>query len=250
MVQPARFTADANRRAANWQNAPSSASWRVRLVWTGVAVLVLIGIAAATIRGLRLLFGAAPAPQTFDAGFAQHPILTFVHIIPGALFMLLGPFQFMPSIRARRLWQHRWSGRVFVGAGYIIGVSALVMTWHTAIGGTNERAAIVLFDSAFLFSLTKAVSHIRHGQILQHREWMLRAFGIGLGVATTRPIVGAFFAARRLAPQEFFGIAFWLGFTVTALAAEIWVNVTRAKRPVVGEPASALPGGSGRLHPH
>jgi hypothetical protein len=143
--------------------------------------------------------------------------------------MVLGPFQFMASIRARRLWQHRWSGRVFVAAGYILGVSALAMTSQMAIGGANEQAAILLFDFAFMFSLTKAVWHIRHRQIVQHREWMLRAFGIGLGVATTRPIVGAFFATRTLAPQEFFGIAFWLGFSVTAIAAEIWINLTRAE---------------------
>jgi hypothetical protein len=58
---------------------------------------------------------------------------------------------------------------------------------------------------------------------------MLRAFGIGLGVATTRPIVGACFAARTLAPQEFFGMAFWLGFSVTAIVAEVWINVTRGR---------------------
>ena len=66
---------------------------------------------------------------------------------------------------------------------------------------------------------------------------MLRAFAIGLGVATTRPIVGAFFAVNRLAPQEFFGIAFWLGFTLTAIAGEIWINVTRTDARVRNEPA-------------
>ena len=201
--------------------------WRVRLVWTGTTILAIIGIAAAVTRALRLIFGAAPSPQAFDAEIAPHPVLTFIHIIPGALFMVLGPFQFMQTIRARRLWQHRWSGKIFVASGYVIGISALVMTAHMAIGGTNERAAVLLFDSAFLFSLTKAVWHIRHKRIAQHREWMLRAFGIGLGVATTRPIVGAFFAARSLAPKEFFGIAFWIGFTITAVAAETWINVTR-----------------------
>jgi len=40
----------------------------------------------------------------------------------------------------------------------------------------------------------------------------------------TRPIVGAFFAARRLSPHEFFGTAFWLGFTLTLLAAEAWIH--------------------------
>jgi uncharacterized membrane protein len=227
MVQPALAS---HRETALPVNRHIVSPSRIRIVWTGVTILALIGIAAAVIRALRLVFGAAPSPQAFDAAFAQHPVLTFMHIIPGALFMVLGPFQFMPSIRARRLRQHRWSGRVFVAAGYVIGVTALLMTPQMAIGGANERAAILLFDSAFVFSLTKAIWHIRRREISQHREWMLRAFGIGLGVATTRPIVGAFFAARTLAPQEFFGTAFWLGFSITAVAAEVWINMTR-RRP-------------------
>src|SRR5438105_2205295 len=79
------------------------------------------------------------------------------------------------------------------------------------------------------FSLTKAIWHIRRLEVVQHREWMLRAFGIRLGVATTRPIVGAFFAASSLPPQEFFGIAFWLGFSITAIATEVWINVPRRR---------------------
>src|SRR5438128_32953 len=107
-------------------------SWRVGLVWTGVIVLALIGILSATRRALILLFGigASPVTQGLDAGFARHPVLTFVHIVPGVLFMALGPFQFVPAIRARRLWQHRWSGRLFVAAGYVVGVSALAMSWQ------------------------------------------------------------------------------------------------------------------------
>src|SRR5438552_811777 len=95
--------------------------WRVRLVWTGVVALVLIGIAAATRRALVLLFGIGAGPVTLglDAGFARHRVLTFVHIVPGVLFMTLGPFQFVPGIRSRRIWQHRWCGRVFVAAGSV-----------------------------------------------------------------------------------------------------------------------------------
>jgi len=218
-------------------NGPKS--WRVRLVWTGVVVLVLIGLAAATRRALILLFGigASPVTQALDAGFARHPVLTFVHIVPGAMLMALGPFQFVPAIRAHRLWRHRWSGRLFVAAGYLVGVSALTMSWRMSIGGANETAATTLFAIAFLFALTKAFWHIRHREIRQHREWMIRAFAIGLGVAAIRPIVGAFFAVGRLAPQEFFGIAFWLGFTLTAIAAEVWIQLTRTQVRVAEERA-------------
>lgn len=41
------------------------------------------------------------------------------------------------------------------------------------------------------------------------------------------PDVGMFFAFRRLTPHEFFGIAFFLGFTITFLGAEAWVDYTR-----------------------
>jgi len=58
---------------------------------------------------------------------------------------------------------------------------------------------------------------------------MIRTFAIGLGIATTRPIVGMFFAFRKLTPHEFFGIAFWLGFTTTFLAAEAWIDFTRQR---------------------
>jgi hypothetical protein len=58
---------------------------------------------------------------------------------------------------------------------------------------------------------------------------MIRAYAIGLGVATVRPIVGVFFATRRLThltPHDFFGIAFWLGFLISIATAEAWIRVT------------------------
>jgi len=57
---------------------------------------------------------------------------------------------------------------------------------------------------------------------------MLRAFAIGLAIATIRPIVVLFFALTDLSTREFFGIAFWIGFSIHLIAAEIWIQHTRA----------------------
>ena len=95
------------------------------------------------------------------------------------------------------------------------------------IGGPNETAATTLFGIVFLICICKAYLLARRREISRHREWMIRAYAVGLGVATTRPIVGAFFAFRKLTPHEFFGIAFWLGFTSTFMAAEAWIDYTR-----------------------
>jgi len=173
-----------------------------------------------------------------DADFARHPLLTVVHMVPGLLFMVLGPLQFARSLRTRRPELHRWTGRVVIVSGLIIGGTALVMSPQMAIGGVNETVATMLFAIIFLVALIKAFLFIRQGKVALHREWMIRAFAIGLAVATIRPIVGAFFATRmltHLTPHDFFGTAFWLGFTMHLIAAEIWINYTRPGVSIEGK---------------
>ena len=178
--------------------------------------------------------GKYPPAAALDTGFARHKALTLMHIIPGALFLVLALLQFVSKIRTNHLEFHRWLGRILVVTGLVIAVSALVMSVTMNIGGPNETAATSLFGILFLFCLVKAYRHIRRKEVAQHREWMIRTFAIGLGVATTRPIVGMFFAFRKLSPHEFFGIAFWLGFTITFFAAEVWIDYTRRRVLQVG----------------
>jgi len=153
-----------------------------------------------------------------------------IHVVPGLLFMVLGPFQFSESIRSRHLQWHRWNGRIFLATGFVIGISALLMSFTMqSIGGVNQAAATVLFGSFFLFALSKAFWHIRRREVALHRQWMIRALAIGLAVASIRPIVGIFFATSRfsgLTPAQFFGTAFWIGFVLHLIAAEAWIHAT------------------------
>jgi len=210
----------------------------VRALWIVTLMLILIGVAMVARRTLVLL-ALAPAPSALseaaatDEAFARHSLLTMVHIVPGLLFVVLGPLQFVRKLRSRRPRLHRWAGRVVLASGVVVGATALLMTTRMAIGGANETAAVMLFAILFLVALWRAFLAIRRGQVALHREWMIRAFAIGLAVATIRPIVGVFFATRgitQLTPHEFFGIAFWLGFTMHAIAAEMWINYTRPIR--------------------
>lgn len=219
-----------------------------RLVWLATFILVLIGIAIVTRRTLSLFglistssnLSGSPVP---DAAFTQYAPLTMVHIYPGLLYLVLGPFQFISALRARRPKLHSRMGYVVLISGFVTGVTALAMTTRLAIGGATERAATALFGVFFLVALARAFACIRRRQVALHREWMIRAFSLGLAVATVRPIVGAFFATQRftsLTPTEFFGIAFWLGFTLHLIAAEAWINHTRAPRPTDAESLQRL----------
>jgi uncharacterized membrane protein len=218
-----------------------------RWMWALVIFLAAIGTAVALRRIVNLLpividgyhpsaarSAAAAQFAALDDLFAHYPILTLIHIVPGMLFMLLGPWQFSASIRARHLRWHRFSGRLFVICGAIVGVSALLMSFAMpAIGGVNQAAATASFGAFFLFALGRAFWMIRRREIALHREWMIRAFATGLAVATIRPIIGMFFATSRLTgmtPHEFFGTAFWIGFTLQVMVAEVWIQMTRGAR--------------------
>jgi uncharacterized membrane protein len=210
----------------------------VRLLWLFTLVLVLISVAMVMHRTLSLfglistssaLSGSAP----LDAAFTQYAPLTMLHILPGLVFVVLGPLQFVKTLRIRRPRVHRRIGYIVLTSGLLTGVTALAMTTQMAIGGATERTATALFGVLFLVALGRAFACIRRRHVALHREWMIRAFSLGLAVATVRPIVGAFFATRgltRLTPPEFFGIAFWLGFTMHLIAAEAWINHTRVRQ--------------------
>jgi uncharacterized membrane protein len=199
-----------------------------------MVILCAIG-AAAVIRRLAAL-GTAPLAgssqfASLDANFAAKAGLTLAHIIPSLLFVLLVPLQFVPSLRRRNPRLHRCTGRVIMGLGVVIGVSALWLSAHP-VGGAAEGAATIVFGCFFLFSLGKAWRHIRNGRVELHREWVTRMVAIALGVAATRPIMALFFATSRLTgltPQQFFGPAMWLGFISTYVAGEAWINHARSR---------------------
>ena len=210
-----------------------------RLLWMAVAFLAFVGLAVAARRTIVLLTPGPAAHATsenpavnLDAHFLNERVLVLTHVVPAMLFMVLGPFQFVRRLRAKHPRLHRWSGRVFLAASAVVGITGLRLALGDTVGGLDEKAAIFLFGTLFLIALAKALWHALRREFAQHREWMIRGYAIGLAVATIRPIMATFFAAALLRghipqPAQFFGTAFWIGFTLQMIAAEIWINYTR-----------------------
>jgi uncharacterized membrane protein len=223
----------------------------VRFLWAVVIFLAFIGLAVATRRTIALLKpGALTSPRNpaadLDAHFTSERTLVLSHILPAMLFMILGPLQFVRGLRSRYPQLHRWSGRIFLAASAVVGISGLKLAFGKTVGGLDEKAAITLFGTFFLLSLAKALWHALRREFAQHREWMIRGYAIGLAVATIRPIMGTFFAAALMSghnpqPAEFFGTAFWIGFTLQSIAAEIWINYTRPHQPIESQATSVAP---------
>jgi len=115
----------------------------------------------------------------------------------------------------------------FYALGVWVGATAYAMSRY-AVGGWLERSAVLVFNSLFLWELGRSYLLWRRGEVAEGRRWLIRAIAVLLGIATTRPVMGVFFATSRLThlePNQFFGMAFWMGFTINMVVIETWLRL-------------------------
>jgi hypothetical protein len=196
--------------------------WLLTGFWIGVAIALAVVLRRVS-ELLSPSHGRPPQMAAIDATFGSHALLTLIHILPAAIFILLA------AVVLCRWNEGAGTERLFFLFGFITGVTAYAMSLY-AIGGWVERSAILIFDTWFLISLGRAWWLRQQHRTLQKREWMTRAVGIVLGIATTRPVMGIFFATSarsHLSANQFFGIAFWIGFSINVIVIELWLHSRR-----------------------
>ena len=210
------------RMPSQWASAtlPAFPRWLRACFWLCVA----IALAVVVRRVATYISPNEHLPDrmaSVEAAFANRRALTLAHILPAGAFVLLAPFVLRRGVGRRPRLE-----MAFYVLGGVIGVTAYAMSGHP-VGGNVERSAVLVFDTLYLYTLARSFRLWRGGVYLPANRWLLRAVAILLGIATTRPVMGVFFATSaltHLAPQQFFGIAFWIGFSINAIAMEIWIR--------------------------
>lgn len=206
--------------------------WLMAGFWISIVIAVAV-VVRRLVALARPSQTAPPQMVALDAVFASHAALTLAHIVPAMVFVLLTPFVFL------RRTGGLWAERLLFPLGAIVGVTAYAMSSYS-VGGWTERSVVIFFNSLFLFSLARAYGSMRSGEHELMRRWMTRAVGILFGIATTRPVMGIFFATSQLSglgPKQFFGLAFWVGFSINTIAVELWLNSRRRQSQTERIPA-------------
>ncbi len=185
---------------------------------------IVIGIAVVLRRAIALsrplATDAPPDMLRLDAFFKTHAILTYVHIFAALFFVCVLPFVFWSRTRAFPMcvaFLYAWRNRRRLRLRDVV---------HP-VGGAIEGVAVIFYNGLFLVSLAVSCFAWKMGQTENSLRWTLRATAISLGIATTRPVMGIFFATSRLThwtPAQFFGPAFWVGFSINTLVMELWLR--------------------------
>ena len=117
--------------------------------------------------------------------FPDRTTAAAVHFGVGGFVLLIGPFQFLPRLRAKRPQIHRWTGRLYVAGCLASGVAALVLATHTITGGI-ATAGFSLLAIFWIISTSLAFVMALKGKFAEHRRWMIRSYALTLAAVTLR----------------------------------------------------------------
>ena len=187
-----------------------------------------IPIISAPLRMFQIITDQLPADAI---RFNAVPWALFLHSLGGMIFGLLGPIQFSGAVKNRFGKFHRISGRIFVVAGMMLALSALRLLVEFPNGSTwvlvTARAVAGL---GLMATLTLALTAIMNRNIAQHRNWMIRAYAIGMGAATIAFIQLPIFLIRGKALEGYFADSlFVLSWIINLTIAELVIRHVRAK---------------------
>jgi uncharacterized membrane protein len=158
---------------------------RAGLLVTGLITLGLVPILANTLRRIALSLAATDGPN--DNGSQGIPVPVAVHIITATIFVILGAFQFSPGFRRRKPAWHRMAGRVLVVVGMLVALSGLWLNqFYSFPAGSGELLYVFRWLAGLGMALCVLIGFtaVRRQDITRHRQWMMRAYALGLGAAT------------------------------------------------------------------
>lgn len=162
------------------------------------------------------------------------------HIVGALVYTLLGAFQFSPEIRRRWPAWHRVAGRLaLVGAALVVGSALWLAAAYTtpSVGGLVLAGIRVAAASAMAASIAFGVAAILRRETARHREWMIRAYALGLGAATQMVVLIFAEIVSGGAPTELNrALLIGLGWGINLTVAE-W-RIRRSRSPHKGRPGS------------
>ncbi|HEY4942512.1 MAG TPA: DUF2306 domain-containing protein [Rhizomicrobium sp.] len=178
----------------------------------GLYTMTFLAVGVA-IYSLRFAWVPAHVWMGIDAGIRgvieRVPFQALGHMLIAPVALFVGPFQFVPGLRARRPWLHRLMGRTYVIACTIAGIAALATTPYASggpIAGIGFAALAICWLAATLGAWRAAVAR----KFELHRLLMRFSYAMTFGAVTLRLQIPFFFMAGFHSYSE---ASVWLAYT-------------------------------------
>ncbi|SDH12550.1 DUF2306 domain-containing protein [Nonomuraea jiangxiensis] len=203
-----------------------------RRIWLMLVVAVAFGaVLVSPYLGLDL------AGSRIDVRGPVHYYLLVTHVFTALVALVLGPFQFVPAVRARaRL--HRTIGRCYLLAGVLPG--ALTGAPVALLSGRLiTQVGLVIPSVLWLVTGWLAFLAARRRDFVRHRNWMMRNYALTFLAVTSRVVVpllllsqvpfGASPASIGAGAQSMIPIGQVLGWVINLVVVEVMIRRSGAR---------------------
>lgn len=191
MESPATTASVAPKTVVSLRSTKSSRnarSWAIRTL--ALALWASAGLFATYI--LVFYLGALPAgtmhdwnkvlPRLYLPDALPTTIAMAAHLVLGAILLLLGPVQFIGSLRQRAPSLHRWLGRVYGVSALGAAFGGLVFTLgRGTVGGPVMSIGFGLYGMLMALAAMQTMRHAWYRRLDLHRAWAIRLFALVIG---------------------------------------------------------------------
>jgi uncharacterized membrane protein len=168
------------RRILTTSTQPSPAAARSRfktVLWIGLGAATLFVFITSEV----LLVADYPMYHAYRLQVISDRHLLIPHVLAASLALLIGPINFSARMRQNHLQLHRVLGRIYVISVFVGAITGVgLAAGRPGLPGTSMQAA------AWIVCTTAALITARNGQIVQHRQWMVRSYAVTFTFVSSR----------------------------------------------------------------
>jgi uncharacterized membrane protein len=196
-----------------------------------LARILLFGlIVSATAIGLwslRYLLPSQPQAIHLENFTNQHMAFT-MHAAFASIALLVGPWQFLPSLLCRKRWLHRLLGRIYVSAVALGWLTSLPLSLQAHTGAIASAGFQALGITWFTCTLLGLID-VRAGRLSEHRRWMIRSYALTTAAITLRLYIAGS-AILHIPLEQSYPYIAWACWIPNALIAELLIKGTAPPR--------------------
>jgi uncharacterized membrane protein len=238
-------TFGSNRRFSQRRSAASVANVVPARAFSRFLLTALIASATAIgLWSLRYLLPSQPHAIHFENFTDRHTAFT-VHAVFASVALLVGPWQFLPSMVSRRRRLHRLFGWIYVSAVALGWLASLPLALHAHTGATAS-AGFQALGVAWLTCTLLGFLDARAGRIVEHRRWMIRSYALTTAAITLRLYIAASDVLHIPLGQSYPYIA-WACWLPNAAVAQ-WLIKATATQPFPWESHRGLASSPSMFH--
>jgi hypothetical protein len=177
-------SADTSQKQYSVQNFAEFALKTAAGVWFVVAVTgqMVFAFSVASFYGSAAVRGHLESWNRFMthgyiSGDSLGNFALAMHLSSAVLVLAAGAIQLVPQIRVRFPAFHRWNGRIYMLAGFTIGIAGLYMIWiRGSVGDFSQHIGASLNVVLIMLCAAMALRYAVARDFKTHRRWALRLF--------------------------------------------------------------------------